>query len=124
MNESFELAKLKGKYVILYFWGSWCGPCISGIPKMKEYYNKQNDKLEFVGIACNDKKASWEKAIREYQLNWIHILNDQSINNISALYGVYVYPTKFIIDKEGKIIGKFVGENVDFYEMLDEIMQK
>ena len=124
LNEPFELAVLKGKYVVLDFWGSWCGPCIAGIPKMKEYYDKYNDKLEIVGIACNDKKNDWEKAIREYQLNWINILNDKSIIDISTLYGVTSYPTKFIIDKDGKIMEKFVGEGADFYKMINEIMQQ
>lgn len=123
LNEPFELVKLKGKYIILDFWGSWCGPCMSGMPKMKEYYKKYNDKLEFVGIACNDKKDDWEKAIKENQLNWIHLLNDKSKNDISALYGVTSYPTKFIIDKEGKIIKKFEGEGDDFYKMIDEIVK-
>ena len=123
-NEYFELAQLKGKYVVLDFWGSWCGPCIAGLPKMKEYYQKYNDKLEFVGIACNDKKSDWEKAIKEHQLSWINILNDKSINDISTLYGVTNYPTKFIIDREGKIIEKFVGEGDDFYKKIDEIMQQ
>ena len=124
LNELFDIAQLKGKYSVLDFWGSWCGPCISGFPKMKEYYQKYNTKLEFVGIACNDKKDDWEKAIKENQLNWIHILNDKSINDISVLYGISSYPTKFIIDKEGKIIEKFVGEKDDFYDMIDKIMQQ
>ena len=124
LNEPFELVQLKGKYVILDFWGSWCAPCIAGLPKMKEYYQKYNDKLEFVGIACHDKKANWEKAIKENQLNWINILNDKSINDISALYSVTNFPTKFIIDREGKIIEKFVGEGNDFYKKIDEIMQQ
>ena len=123
LNEPFELAKLKGKYVVLDFWGSWCGPCIAGLPKMKKYYQKYNDKFEFVGIACNDKKSDWEKAIKENQLSWINILNDKAINDISALYGVISYPTKFIIDREGKIIKKFEGEGDDFYVMIEEIVQ-
>ena len=123
LNEPFELAQLKGKYVILDFWGSWCPPCIAGFPKMKEYYQKYNDKLEFVGIACNDKKDDWEKAIKEKQLSWINILNDKLINDISALYGVTNYPTKFILDKEGKVIEKFVGEGDDFYMMIEKIVQ-
>ena len=123
LNEPFELAQLKGKYVILDFWGSWCLPCIAGFPKMKEYYQKYNDKLEFVGIACNDKKDDWEKAIKENQISWINILNDKLINDISALYGVTSYPTKFIIDKEGEIIEKFVGEGDDFYMMIEKIVQ-
>ena len=89
---------------------------------MKDYYNKYKDRMEFVGIACNDKKADWEKFIRENQNNWIHILNDRTLNDIAILYGVTAYPTKFIIDGEGKIIEKFVGEGEDFYKMIDEIL--
>ena len=122
LNDRFELSNLKGKYVVLDFWGTWCGPCIAGMPRMIEYYNKYKDRLEFVGIACNDKKPDWEKFIRENQNNWINIFNDKSINDISVLYGVTGYPTKFIIDKEGKIIEKFVGEGDKFYNKLDEIM--
>lgn len=122
LNKPFELKNLKGKYVILDFWGSWCGPCMSGMPKMKEYYEKHKDKLEFVGIACNDKKENWEKAIKDNHLNWTQLLNDESNNDISALYGVTSYPTKFIIDKDGKIIDKYTGEEDNFYKMIDEIM--
>ena len=123
LNEPFELYKLKGKYVVLDFWGSWCAPCISGFPKMKEYYQKYNNKFEFVGIACNDRKGDWEKAIEEFQLNWIHVLNDKSTNDIAILYGVTAYPTKFIIDMDGKVIKKFVGEGDDFYKMIEEIVR-
>ncbi len=124
LNKLIALNTLKGKYVILDFWGSWCGPCLSGMPKMKEYYEKHKDKFEFVGIACNDKKENWEKAIKDNQLNWIQLLNDESKNDISALYGVTSYPTKFILDKENKIIGKYTGEGDDFYKMIDEIIKQ
>ena len=90
---------------------------------MKEYYQKYNDKLEIVGIACSDNKNNWEKAIKDNQLCWINILNDNSINDISALYGITSFPTKMIIDKDGKIIEKFVGEREDFYIMLDKIVK-
>ena len=124
LKKHFSLAELKGKYVIIDFWGSWCGPCISEMPKMKKYYEKYNDKIEFVGIACNDRKDSWEKFIKDNQLNWVHLLNDVSKNDISALYGVTSYPTKFILDKEGGIIEKFEGIENDFYKVVDEIIKR
>ncbi len=124
LNKPFALNNLKGKYVVLDFWGSWCAPCLFGMPKMKEYYEKHKDKFEFVGIACNDKKENWEKAIKDNQLSWIHVLNDESKNDISTLYGVTSYPTKFILDKDGKIIGKYTGEGDDFYKKIDEIIKQ
>ena len=124
LNKPFALENLKGKYVVLDFWGTWCGPCMVTMPKMKEYYEKCNDKFEFVGIACKDKKENWEKAIKDNQLRWIHLLNDESKNDISTLYGVTSYPTKFIIDRDGKIIGKYTGEENDFYKKIDEILKQ
>ena len=59
------LDKLKGKYVILDFWGSWCWACIADFPKMKEYYKKYDGEIEIVGIACNDTKSAWERAIKK-----------------------------------------------------------
>ena len=49
------------EYIVLDFWGTWCGPCKTGIPKMKEYINKYNDRLVFISIACNEKNVEeWE----------------------------------------------------------------
>lgn len=123
-GQNFNLNQLKGKYVVLDFWGTWCGPCMQGVPKMKEYYDKYKSEIEFVGIACNDKESEWKKAIKTNQMIWINILNDKSKNDIATLYGVSSYPTKIIIDKKGKIISKFNGEAIDFYDKLDMIMNE
>ena len=123
-GQDFNLTQLKGKYVVLDFWGSWCGPCMSGVPKMKEYYEKYKNKIEFIGIACNDKESDWREAIEKNQMSWIHILNDKSINDIAVLYGINSYPTKIIINQKGEIISKFNGERIDFYNKIDSMMIK
>lgn len=64
-GKTFSLSDLKGKYVVLDFWGSWCMPCIQEFPRMKEYYKKYQKNVEFVGIACNDKEKNWINAVNE-----------------------------------------------------------
>ncbi|MET0464628.1 MAG: TlpA disulfide reductase family protein [Chitinophagaceae bacterium] len=71
-GNSFSLADQKGKYVVLDFWGSWCVPCIQGLPKMKEYYEKYKTKVEFVGIVCNDLPGPWEAAVKKYNMKGLN----------------------------------------------------
>ena len=121
-GKDFTLSSLKGKYVVLDFWGSWCGWCIKGIPEMKKYYNKYKDKIEFVGIDCNDTEEAWKKAVEEHQLPWINVRNNGD-PDVSIMYGISGYPTKFIIDPEGKINKRVIGEDPEFYTYLDSLMK-
>lgn len=115
------LSKLKGKYVVLDFWGTWCSPCIKGFPKMKEYYEKYRTRVEFVGIACNDKEYKWREYLSKNELPWINLLNNENeIPNVSSLYGVSSLPTKVIIDPEGKIVTIVNGESEEFYNILNK----
>ena len=118
-GKNISLSDFSGKYVVLDFWGTWCGYCIRGIPRMKEYHSKYQDKIEFVSIDCRDNKQSWLKAITKYDLNWINLFAENE--EVTDKYGVEGYPTKIIIDKEGKIALKTTGESDEFYEKLDEI---
>jgi len=98
-GEDFSLSSQKGKYVVLDFWGSWCGWCIKGFPRMKEYYAKYNSKVEFIGIDCYDKEDDWRKAVKDNEMNWIQVVDDESddiTKNISTRYAVSGYPTKII----------------------------
>lgn len=122
-GEDFTLEKITDKkYIILDFWGSWCGACVKGFPKMKEYYNKYKDKIEIVGINCNDTTEKWKKAVKENKLPWIHLKQEQN-DKIANNYAVKSYPTKFILDKNYKIVAVFLGEGEDFYQELDKLLQ-
>lgn len=123
-KKSFKLSSLLGKYVVLDFWGTWCSPCLQGIPDMKKYHDKYEDKLEYVGVACNEKKGveGVIKRVEKSKMNWFHIMNGTDLNNYSKMFGVTGYPTKFVIDPEGKVVGSFVGEGEHFYTFLDELM--
>lgn len=116
----FTLSSLQGKWVILDFWGTWCGWCIKGFPKLKEYYNKYNEKLEVVAINCIDSDDRWREGVKKHSLPFTNIKDD---NKVSAQYAVSLYPTKIIITPEGRIHKVFTGESDDFYKEIDKIMK-
>ena len=120
------LSSLRGKWVIIDFWGSWCGWCIKGIPDMKEYYAKYNDKLEILGVDCNDTVEKWKNAVAQHELPWLHVywdMDDENCDNPLELYSVRGFPTKVVVDPEGMVAKIIVGEDPAFYEFLDEVMK-
>ncbi|HOG18911.1 MAG TPA: TlpA disulfide reductase family protein [Salinivirgaceae bacterium] len=122
-GSDFSLSSIKNKIIVLDFWGSWCGWCIKDFPKMKDYYKKYKNQIEIVGIACNDTEDKWKNSVDENKLDWQHVINDKDINkDVSVMYGIQGYPTKIILDKDKKILAKFVGESEDFYKKLDELI--
>ena len=120
-GNDFKLSSLRGKIVVLDFWGSWCGWCIKGMPKMKEYYEKYKGKFEILGVDCNDTEAKWKAAVEKHQLPWIHVYNSKDSKVLSD-YAVQGFPTKIVIDANGKIIKTIVGEDPAFYTLLDAIL--
>ena len=122
-GKPFTLSSLRGKYVIIDFWGSWCGPCIVGIPKMKSAYEKYKNKLEILGVACREESIdSWQNAVNQYKLPWINVYNDKS-SAVNIKYGIEAYPSKIVIDPEGTILIRERGEGEDFYTKLEQIFQ-
>ena len=121
-GKPLTLSSLRGKYVVLDFWGSWCGWCIKGFPEMKEAYAKYKGKVEFLGISCRDTEKRWKAAVAKHQLPWLNVLNEGDVD-VSALYAVEGYPTKIVISPEGKIQKIVVGESPEFYTYLEELFQ-
>ena len=121
-GKPLSLSSLRGKYVILDFWGSWCGWCIKGIPQMKEYYQKYAGKFEILGIDCNDSEEKWKAAVEKYELPWLHVYNTRD-SKVLEQYEIQGFPTKIIIDPEGKIVKTIIGEDPAFYTFLDELFK-
>lgn len=123
-GKDFTLSSLRGKYVLLDFWGSWCGWCIKGMPKMKEYYKKYTGKFEIVGIDCNDTDAKWRAAVKQHELPWIHVYNPRNDRALLDKYGVTGFPTKILVGPDGKIVKTVIGEDPEFYTFMDETFGK
>ncbi|SKA33718.1 Thiol-disulfide isomerase or thioredoxin [Chitinophaga eiseniae] len=121
-GQPFTLASLKGKYVLLDFWGSWCGPCRASHPHLKEIYSKYKDKgFEIVGVAeeksddLEAAKKSWLGAIQSDGMSWIQVLNNYNKKDADMVmaYGIDGFPTKILLDKDGKVLFKIVGNGGD-----------
>ena len=112
------LSSLRGQYVIVDFWASWCKPCRAGMPAMKELYKKYHPKgLEIIGVSDDNNHDAWKKAIEQDQTPWIHVVDEFPIENkparVGLLYGVHYIPSYFLLDKEGKVIGKMEHEELE-----------
>lgn len=112
-----ELKSLRGKYVVLDFWGSWCTWCIKGFPKLKEYYKKYKDRLEIVGIDCNDTAEKWAAAVKKHNVPWLHVRSEDGITE--QRFRVQGYPYKVLISPEGIVLKTYLGETEEFYQYLD-----
>lgn len=120
-----SLSSMRGKVVVLDFWGSWCGWCMKGMPELKKYAEKYAGKLEVLGVDYGDAEQTWKRTVKENALNWKHVRldrNDEKTPELLKAYGVDGFPTKAIISADGKIVKIVVGENPEFYKFLDEVL--
>lgn len=107
-GKQVKLSSFKGKYVLVDFWASWCGPCRAENPNVLKVYNAYKDKgFTVVGISLDDKAANWKKAIRDDQMPWTQLSDLKGWKNeISTSYGIQGIPSNLLIDPSGKIIAK------------------
>jgi len=100
------LSSLRGKYVLLDFWASWCRPCREENPNVVKLYNRYKEKgFEILGISLDESKTQWVKAIEKDGLPWRHVSDLKGSNSVaSRLYKVQAIPMTVLLDKEGRIM--------------------
>ena len=98
----------QGKWVLVDFWASWCGPCKAEMPNVVEAYKKYHSKgFEIVGISFDKEKEPWVKAIADWGMPWIHLSDLQYWKNAaSEVYAVNAIPDNLLIDPDGIVVAR------------------
>jgi peroxiredoxin len=107
-GKNVSLSSYKGKYVLVDFWASWCGPCRRENPNVVAAYQKYKNKgFDILGVSFDDNKDKWLAAIQKDNLTWTHVSDLKGwANAVGKMYNVSSIPFNLLLDKEGKIIGK------------------
>jgi len=118
-GKPIKLSDIKGKYVLVEFWSSWCGPCRKENPSLVKTYHQFRDKgFEILGVSLDENKDHWIKAIKTDKLPWTQVSDFKANNTFPALvYSIHAIPYNFLMDEQGFIIaenlrGKALGNKL------------
>lgn len=121
---AIALSSFKGKYVLVDFWASWCGPCRAESPNLVKAYNAyKNKNFEIFGVSFDDNKAKWLKAVKDDKYTWPQVSELKGWESpISELYGILGIPFNLLLDPNGVIIARNLrGEALE--KKLEEILK-
>lgn len=124
-GKPIKLSDLRGQYVLVDFWASWCGPCRKENPNVLAAYAKYHVKgMEILAVSLDSKMELWEKAVKNDKLPWIHVSDLKGFENEAAiLYGVKIVPSNYLLDPNGVIVARNLrGEDLE--KKLAEIFKQ
>lgn len=123
-GSTFNIESMRGKFVIIDFWGTWCGPCVAGIPNMKAFQKKHADKLNILGISNDRSMDLWKEFLVKNEMTYQNILIGKGDKDYVSKFNVQGFPTKILISPQGKILYRDSGEKEEFYSKIEELISK
>ena len=109
----------KGKWVLIDFWASWCGPCREELPDLVKIYEAfHNNGFDVVGISLDDEVEAWQKAAKKMKLSWHHLSDLKGWDSKAVeTYKVFGIPTNLLVNPKGKI----VASNIELENLIDKL---
>ena len=109
----------KGKWVLIDFWASWCGPCREELPDLVKIYEAfHNNGFDVVGISLDDEVEAWQKAVKKMKLSWHHLSDLKGWDSKAVeTYKVFGIPTNLLVNPKGKI----VASNIELENLIDKL---
>lgn len=124
-NDSLQLKSFRNKkYVLLDFWASWCSPCREDFPFLKGMYSKYKDKgFEIISVTRDEKLDTWRATVQKENVEkWRHFSIKENKSTIEDNYAVTAIPVKILIDKDGNIIGRWIGSSAEIKAEIENMI--
>jgi thiol-disulfide isomerase/thioredoxin len=100
-----HLSELRGKVVLLDFWGTWCGPCVADMPKLRKVREEYRDRgFEILGLPFEDDLDTLKKFLAENDLPWVHATAESVADLVKSRFRIWSFPTKILLDREGRVV--------------------
>jgi peroxiredoxin len=114
------LTKYRGKVVLIDFWATWCPPCVVEIPHFVKLYNEYNEKgFVILGVSLDNDEKKLRDFVSDQAITYPILVNG---GQVSTIYAVQAIPTAYLLDKEGKIVKKFVGYRPGYEKDIKKIL--
>ncbi|MGN6416505.1 MAG: TlpA family protein disulfide reductase [Pseudobacter sp.] len=123
-GKNISTADYKGKYLLIDFWASWCGPCRAAIPKVKALYDAYKAQgFDVLSISIDTDRKAWVKAMEDEKMPWGQTLSPEK-NKTMDTFLFSGIPTLYLIDRDGKIVKSYTGYSTDLEVKLKEVFGK
>ncbi len=106
-GEDVSLASLRGRVVVIDFWGTWCPPCRESVPEMKELVRRYADRVTVISISVGDPEERWKPFVESHGMTWPQCLDAEGA--LARRFGIHAFPTYLVIDGEGAIVQAMSG---------------
>jgi len=121
-----QLKDLRGKFVILNFWATWCGPCVEELPSLNRFAQRfaQQDVV-VLGVSVDDNAAAYEKFLQAAGVRFTTVRDPE--RKTPRLYGTFKYPESYFIDRKGKVVQKIIGpadwSNPELVSLMEQLLR-